>query len=57
MPLPHLFPLGMGLCGHADRASRLPGKFAVFCRSELGARAKEMDEAVVALSVLHNIMR
>ncbi len=53
LPLPPFIPIafwhkGMGLCGHAAGASRLPGVFAVFSRSKLGARAMEM---------LHNVMR
>ena len=35
----------MGLFRHAVGASRLPGVFAVFFLSELGARANEMNEA------------
>ncbi len=47
LPMPQIFPnafwhKGMGFCGHAAGASRLPGVFAVFGRSELGARAMEM---------------
>ncbi len=50
MPLPPFVPIvfwykGVGLCGHAAGASRLPG---VFCLSELGARANETNEAAVA---------
>jgi hypothetical protein len=47
LPLPPFLPIafwhkGVGLCGHAAGASRLPGVFAVFCCSELGARAYGM---------------
>ena len=62
VPLPLCVPIAfwhkrVGLCGHAAGASRLPGMFAVFCRSELGALANEMIEKATTLSVLHNIMR